>query len=179
MIRRVLVIAGLIFFASAGRADHLADRLKASGKPEMTLAGIRLTERTRLKDVIRLYGKPTRMKAWESSDPGFSSSYDYYWVKRALNLRVVVERLPGLESVGSIEVNEGTGGKIGRTGKGLRIGQSLNDLRRLYGHRYSLRDIPKLKIHDVMLQWRHKEYSLVATLDRHNRITGLSLCAPE
>jgi hypothetical protein len=53
MIRRIFQIAGIIFFAATVPADHLADRLPASGKPEMTLAGIHLTEHTRLKDVIR------------------------------------------------------------------------------------------------------------------------------
>jgi hypothetical protein len=183
MIRRTsLVLATiLIGFLSASRADHLPENLLARGKAETKLAGIRMNDRTRLADVIKLYGQPTRVESWESDEPNISSSYDYYWAKPGLNLHVQVERLPrripAWERVNLIEVGSGTSRKIGKTGRGLRIGQP--DLRRLYGRRFHLRNIPKRKIHDVMLQWREEEFSLVATLDRHNRIIGLSLSAPE
>ncbi|HEX7723595.1 MAG TPA: hypothetical protein VF397_15650 [Pyrinomonadaceae bacterium] len=100
-----------------------------------------------------------------------------------MNLHIVIEcpanELPEKGVVTMIEANAGTSRKIAITGRGLRIGQSLRDLERLYGHRYHVRYIPSRKIHDVALAWRQKEYTLVATLDRHNRITGLSLVAPE
>ena len=41
------------------KADHLPDRLLAAGKPEITLAGINL-KTSKLDDVIRMYGQPTR-----------------------------------------------------------------------------------------------------------------------
>ena len=185
MIRRVVVVsvAILIGFVSTNRADHLPDNLQARGRPETTLAGIRLTDRTKLADVIRRYGKPTKVKAWESDDSNISNSYDYYWVRPGLNLHVLVERLPrkipGWEYVSLLEVDSGTSRKIARTGKGLKVGDSLKDLKRIYGYRFKIRDNPKLKIHDVMIQWRREEYSLVATLDRQNRITSLWLSAPE
>ena len=185
MIRRLvaLLIASLIGFSSTGRADHLPENQQARGAPETRLAGIRLNDRTRLADVVRLYGQPTRVEAWESDDVNISGSYDYYWFRPGLNLHVLVERLPrklpGWEYVSLVEVYSGTSNKIARTGKGLRVGDSLNALRRAYGYRFKIRDIPKLKIHDVMVQWQREEYSLVATLDRRNKITGLSLSAPE
>ena len=182
-LRIMVILAGLVLFASISRADYLADRLPASGKPENKLAGTHLTERTRLREIIKRYGKPTRVKSWESGNPNWSNQYEYYWQKPGLNLRVVVERLPqkipAWEYISLIEANVGTSAKVGTTGRGLRIGQSLTDIRRLYGRRFKLRDIPKLKIHDVMFQWRQEEYSLVATLDSRNRIVGLSLSAPE
>ena len=173
----------LIGFAPISRADHLPDNLQARGKPETRLAGIHLTDHTKLSDVIKLYGPPTKVKASESDRPDFSSSYDYYWVRPGLNLHVLIERLPRKipewEYVSLVEVDSGTSRKIARTGKGLRVGDTLKDLKRIYGHRFKVRDIPKLKIHDVMVQWHREEYSLVAKLDRRNRIKSFGLSAPE
>jgi len=62
-LRIMVILAGVVLFASISRADHPADRLPASGKPENKLAGIYLTERTRLREIIKRYGKPTRVKS--------------------------------------------------------------------------------------------------------------------
>ncbi len=184
MIRRFVLplLISLAGLGSVGRADHLPDNLLAQGRPETRLARIDLKD-VELADIIRRYGKPNRVKAWESDRPDFSSSYDYYWLKPGLKLHVVVERLlrkdPNWEVVTLVEVTSGTSRKVGRTGRGLKLGDTLMDLKRVYGFRFKVRNIPKLKIHDVMIEWHREEYSLVATLDRHNRISGLTLVAPE
>ena len=174
LIATLLIGASLL---SSVRADHLADVLPAKGKTERQLAGIMLTEKTRLSDITRLYGKPTRHKAWESGNPKVSSQYEYYWIRAGLNLHVQIERWPGLERVSFVEVNA-VPRKVGGTGRGLRVGDTLRHLKRLYGSSFKVRDIPKLGIHDVMLQWR-SGYSLYANLDRNNRIISLGLSAPE
>jgi len=178
-----MLVVALVGCVSPSRADHLPTNILARGKPETKLAGISLTERNKLADVIKLYGRPTKVKTWKSDNPDVSTSYDYYWIRASLHLHVLVERLPrkipNWEYVSFIAVDSGTSRKIGRTGKGLRIGDYLRDLKRIYGHRLKIRDIPKLRIHDVMIQWHSEEYSLVATLDRRNKITGLGLSAPE
>jgi len=184
MIRRftLALLIGLVGLGNVGRADHLPDNLLARGRPETRLARINLKD-VKLADIIRRYGKPNRVKAWESDRPDFSSSYDYRWLRPGLKLHVVVERLPrkdpDWEVVTLVEVSSGTSRKVGRTGRGLKLGDTLSDLKRLYGFRFHERNIPKLKLHHVMIQWRREEYSLVATLDRHNRISGLTLVAPE
>ncbi len=179
----ITLVAILVGFVSTCRADHLPDNLQARGRPETTLAGIHLTEKTKLADVIKRYGKPTKVEGSESDDPNISSSYNYYWIKSGLNLHILVERLPrkipDWESVSLIEVDSGTSAKIASTGRGLKVGDSTKDLKRIYGSRIKMRDIPKLKIHDVMIQWHREEYSLLAALDRQNRITSLWLSAPE
>ena len=174
-----ILLLGLSGFCPLTHADHLPDELLAHGRPETRLAGIDL-RRAKLAGIIKRYGKPSSVKEWESGDPKVASSYDYYWNKHRLKLKVVIVRLPGLEYVSFVNVKgPKTLNQIGATGAGLKLGDSLSDLKRLYGHRFKERNIQKLKIHDVMIQWHPEEYSLVATLDRHNRITGLSLAAPE
>src|SRR5262249_38284221 len=105
---------------------------------------------------------------------------DYYWRLAKEKLHVLVVRSAGIEYIGLVEV-EGVGKSrlVGRTGRGLRIGDRLSDLIRIYGPKYKTRNIPKLKIHDVMVQWRAEEFSLVAELDKKDRITKLSLSPPE
>ena len=185
MIRRLvaLLAVSLIGLSSTSHADHLPDNLQARGTPETTLAGIHLTEHTKIADVIRLYGKPTEVKGSESDNPNIASSYDYYWIRPGLDLHVLVERLerkiPGWEYVSLVEVDVGTSRRVAKTGRGLKVGDSMKKLKRIYGNRFKIRDIPKLKIHDVMIQWRREEFSLVATLDEHGRITALALAAPE
>ena len=185
MMRRLIALLALslIGLSSTSSADHLDERLQARGTPETTLAGIHLSERTKIADVIRLYGRPTKREGSESDNPNVASSYDYYWIRRGLNLHVLVQRLPrrmpGWEYVSLVEVDYGTSRPVAKTGKGLRIGNSLKDLKRIYGNRFKVRDIPKLNIHDAMIQWRQEEYSLVATLDKRDKITALQLFAPE
>jgi hypothetical protein len=66
-----------------------------------------------------------------------------------------------------------------QTSRGLRIGDDLNDVRRIYGSRYKVRKIPSANIHEVMIQWRSQEFSLIVGLDQKGRIKSLSLSAPE
>jgi hypothetical protein len=182
--RRLIVLTlSLLAFGTIVRADHLPEHQQARGRPETKLAGVRLGERARLTDFIKLYGRPTKVKAWESTRSNFASSYDYYWVRPGLNLHVLVERLPikmpGWEYVTLVEVDYGTSRKIARTGKGVKIGDSLKDFKRAYGSRVRIDNNPKMNIHAATVQWHTEEYSLSADLDKRNRITAFSLYAPE
>jgi len=173
-----IVLLSSILLAPVCRADHLPSELQARGKPEKRLAGIHL-ERSKLADVIKMYGKPTKIEK-QPSPPDFDM-YDYYWNKPKAKLHLVVERGFGIgEHISLIEV-EGSldSGTIGRTGAGLRLGDNLADLRRIYGRRFKVRNIPELKTHGVMVQWRSEEYSLVVDLDRRGRIKKLLLLPPE
>jgi len=182
MIRIIGILAiSLIGFAFTSLADHLPDHLQARGRPETTLARINLRHAS-IRKIMRLYGQPSELKKHQPSLPNSAGSVDYYWRKSGLNLHVETffsDDQPKWESVVFVGVGGGTARKTGRTGAGLRLGDTLADLRRVYGRRYHLRDIPKFNIHDADVQWHREEFSLVATLDRHNRITALSLFAPE
>lgn len=170
----VLSILSLVSFVSVGYADHLASQAK--GKPEKTLAGITLG-RSKIADVIKLYGKPSKVTK-EPKPPNLNvvEMVHYYWVKGSTNLHILVAG----EYMSFIEVQGSPGAsRIVRTGRGLKIGDDLADVRRIYGPRYKVRNIPNLNIHDVMIQWREEEYSLVAYLDSKGKIKSLTLAAPE
>ncbi|HEU4835054.1 MAG TPA: hypothetical protein VFS90_11585 [Pyrinomonadaceae bacterium] len=157
-------------------ADHLEPKDQARGKPEKTLAGINL-DRSSISDVIKLYGKPSRVRK-EPKPPGLNvvDIHHYYWTRGSTKLHVVMYS----EYMGFIEVQGPPGSsRMVRTGRGLKIGDDLADVRRIYGPRFKVRNIPHLKIHDLMIQWRTKEYSLVAGLDQKGRIKSMVLSAPE
>ena len=174
----LMLAASIIAFASVSRADHLPYDLQAKGRPESRIAGIDM-KRARLTDIIRLYGRPSRVEGVDHHNPRIADSFNYYWVKPGLNLHVLIQRLPNLEYVSLIEVETGTSRKNGRTGAGLKLGDTLQDLKRVYGNRFKMWNNPKLKVHAVTLQWRREEFSLEAALDEHNRITAFTLAAPE
>jgi hypothetical protein len=181
--RRVVWILTIILAGSAsiGIADELPDELLARGRPETVLAGIDL-KHTTIEKIVKRFGKPTAEKRWEPAMPNSVGQIDYYWHKKGLDLHVGIQysnKEPDWKPVDRVEIGPGTSRQLGKTGAGLKLGDSLSDLRRLYGRRFHMRDIPKSKIHDVMIQWRREEYSLVATLDQRNRITSLTLVTPE
>jgi hypothetical protein len=172
----ILSIISLVAFVSVSYADHLASKDQAKGKPEKTLAGIRMG-RSKIADVIKLYGKPSKVTE-EPKPPNLNvpDTYHYYWLKGSTRLHVLMTG--GYMFLVEVQ-GPPSSSRLVRTGRGLKIGDDLADVRRLYGPRYKVRNIPNLKIHDVMIQWRTEEYSLVADLDPKGRIKSLSLSAPE
>jgi hypothetical protein len=173
ILRKVIlaILFGDLLFSVPVSADHLPEHLQARGKPEKTLAGIHL-DRTRLKDMIKLYGKPSRIDG------------DYYhWNKSGVNLRVLIYRRPETvsgEFIGLIEVQgRKAGSPIGRTGKGLRLGDSKADLKRLYGNKFNERKGGQPWNHVIHIQWRRVEISLIAEFDGDGRIKSLSLSPGE
>jgi hypothetical protein len=169
------VTLALIFLNTVSHADHLPPNLQARGNPEKRLARIHL-ERTKFADVIRMYGKPSKVS--KQPGPPEISLTDYYWRKGKGRLHVVMDRSYGMSQISLVEV-EGAMGSAGQTGAGLKIGDNLADLKRIYGPRYKVRNIPNLKIHDVMIQWSKQEFSLVAELDHRDKIIRLTLLPPE
>lgn len=161
-------------------ADHLPDNLQAKGRPERTLAGIRLG-RSKVADVIKMYGEPDCLIK-EERPPGYTDTYGYYWYKGDLTLILSVDHSKepaGNEYISMIEIKgSAADGMLGRTGAGVRLGAGFSQLRRIYGRRFQLRNIPEYNIHDVMYEWQ-SGYSLVAELDQENRIKSLSLFAPK
>jgi hypothetical protein len=174
---KLLVLFCFIFgsFVSVN-VDHLPASEQAKGKPEKILAGINI-ERSRISDIIKLYGKPAKV----SIDPKPSNLNvveirHYYWSKGSMTLHVAMYG----EYMGFIDVKGAPGSsQIVRTGRGLKIGDELAAVRRIYGPRFKVQNIPQLKIHNVGIQWRTQAYSLVADLDEKGKIKGLILMAPE
>ncbi len=131
-----------------------------------------------------MYGKPSEVqKEPKSTNLNVVDTYHYRWLKQGIKLHLVVFHFDDTrngEYIALVEI-EGSqaAGRQYRTGRGLKIGDGLADIKRIYGPRYKVSNLPTLNIHDVMIQWRVEEFSLVAELDKKGKITKLSLFAPE
>jgi hypothetical protein len=173
----------LIVSVPVSLADHLSPELQARGTPETRLAGVQLG-RGRVAGVIRKYGKPTKV-IHHPPPPGLKAvdAYEYFWTRPGMKLRLLADDRSGIKGGEYISLVEVEGsrafGAYGRTGKGLKLGDSLADLRRIYGRKYLESKKPELKFHDVMIQWRREEFSLIAEFDDKGRIKKLFLYAPE
>lgn len=181
-IRSVVLLTALLS-ASTCFADHLPPKDQSKGLPEKTLAGITL-DHTKVSDVIRKYGNPSEVqKEKNPPDSNVVDTYHYRWHKRGIKLHLAVFHFDETRNGEDIAVIEIEGSRptdrIYQTGRGLKIGDDLADVRRIYGPRYKLSNIPSLSIHNVEIQWRSEEYSLIAELDKKGRITKLSLFSPE
>ena len=173
----VASLISIVFFTGAARADHVPEHLLARGTPEKQLAGVHLESST-IADVIKKYGKPSKIEKQPSSSQ--FEMVDYYWDLAKSRLHVLVVFMGCTESISLIEVEEpGNSKRFAGTSRGLKIGDRLSDLRRIYGKRYAIRRIPRQKIHDVRLEWRDGGFSLVSELNKTGRIKKLSLIAPE
>ena len=86
--RNAGVVLSVLLFGTLCSADHLPPELQARGRPEKQLAQINL-EHTKLADVVRLYGKPSKVERQPSS-PDIVMR-DYYWTcaKGKLHLLIV------------------------------------------------------------------------------------------
>jgi hypothetical protein len=179
----VIGLTSMLLLASVGLADHLPPELQARGKPEKTLAGIHL-DRSKVSDVIKIYGAPSKAEMQSKpADLNVGDTYDYFWTKPGMKLHLIVYRGAHIvrgEYIALIEIERTKAkGSVGGTGSGLKLGDGLKDLRRIYGRRFEERKLPKLNIHDVMIQWRSEEISLVAVFDKQGKISKLSLMPPE
>jgi hypothetical protein len=161
----IALLPGLI-----ARAEHPPKNLLARGKPEKVLAGVHL-ERSRLSDVIRAHGEPSKVEG-----------DDYYWEKDGWKLHLVVYRGDGIRNGEYIAMIEVEGANVPRglnkTGRGLRLGDTMSAIRHIYGRKFEERNLPKRNIHDVTVQWR-EEVSLVAEFNGEGKIKNLRLFAPE
>lgn len=181
----------LLFSFLAGQvsayADHLPEHLLATGKPETTLAGISL-KTAKWSDVIRRYGHPTR----EERAPNNPTWTGYVWELPHAKLEVGVDRGGSSTRIEDIYVEGTANGRVGSTGRGLRLGAGLEALKRIYGNRFelhTLRNDPSEKRMEfsgvtvadqrATLQWRSEEFTLTVGFDAQGKVIAMWLILPE
>jgi hypothetical protein len=191
--RKIFGLALLLILAASAVADHLPEKSLARGKPETTLAGINL-ESTTLDEVLRKYGPPTRT----ITVPNNPQWTGYLWqtVETRLELDVTAGA-GGKHYLGGISVVRIGGGSApakassDATGSGLKLGDGLDALKRIYGSRFQLSrqpDIPAATSKPFLavpgsqtatVQWTPAEFTLTVGLNSGGRIVALRLQPPE
>jgi hypothetical protein len=191
--KKLLALCLLFVSGMVAIADHLPAKLQARGKPENTLAGINL-ERDTPDEVRRKFGPPTKtIKA--PNNPGWTG---YLWQTADTRLEVEVTKGRTRDYLGGITIVRMNGESSTSvwttlppsTGRGLKLGDTLDTLKKLYGNRLQLSKQapvpadtdPFLSVPGVetaVVQWSPIEFTLNAGFDNQGRIIALRLNPPE
>jgi hypothetical protein len=188
--KRFLTFALLVFAGFSAEGDHLPSRLLAYGAPETSLAGIDLRNGD-ADEVLKRLGAPTQ-KVTVPNNPQWTG---YLWDTPATRLEIEVTNGKGKNYLRRITlVRLGGGGSQVQlkesTGRGLKLDDTLETLKGIYGHRFLLsgqqpvaatvdpfREMPGVRT--ATLQWASLEFTLVAGLDVSGKIIALQLSPPE
>jgi hypothetical protein len=192
--KKLLLFAFLSMAASIWvRADHLPEKLMAVGNPEDTLAGINMRTST-FEDVLKEFGLPSK-KITVPNNPAWTG---YLWRSGDIQLEVEVTHGKSRDSVDTITVVHLIGvtsqaapnfGTVDSTGRGLKLGDSLDTLKRLYGSRFKVDNQdnvpddtqPFLSVpgsQTATIQWMKLDFTLTAGLDRNGKIVAMRLRLP-
>ena len=179
----------LLLAIGAARADHLLETLLAKGKPEVELARINL-ETSTLEDVIRHYGPPTQ-EVGAQNNPNWTG---YIWELPRAKLEVSVDRDQTGTQIDNIYIAGTIEGKDGLTGRGLKLGDTLTDLKRIYGNVFKLsapnknpshtRDLftgvqEKNEYQVATIQWQSWDFTLRVGFNAAGTIDAMWLILPE
>ena len=190
---RKLLLLALLLAANIAIADHLPESLMARGEPEDTLAGINLRTTT-ADEVMKKFGPPTR-KVTVPNNPAWTG---YLWSNQNTQLEVEVSRGRSrdyVETITVVRLNNTSPLSVNNlaeaeaTGRGLKLGDTLDTLKGIYGSRLKLDKQasvpadadPFLSMpgsQTATLQWRKLDFTLIAGLDSQGRIIALRLRPP-
>lgn len=166
-----LVISLSLLFAGPVLADHLPDNKLASGKGDTVLCGFD-PRFTPMKDILSKLGKPDRIDPW----PEDKLNFTYQWSRGPLTIEVntyhfyadYLNRPPVW-----IEVSGSDPEGFCKTGRGLKLGDSLADVRRLYGKRYGVTRTSKGE-QSITIQWEDEATIFVdLTKDGHVEVINI------
>lgn len=159
-------------------ADHLERREQATSKPEHILSGIDVYKTT-LKQVFVTYGKPTSKVDIppEGVKDGVGGERAYTWKKEEMRLIVGTAYHNKHESVCSVDVwGSAPGNRLGKSGRGLALGSTLQRQKALYGTRFFVSSGQIGKVKFLLLVW-HDGTQMVVDYDTTGRVSHLQLFA--
>jgi hypothetical protein len=153
-------LLALLLFPTVSSADHLPDRLVIQGQAETTLGGIDI-HRSTASSLLKTFGKP----ASDEKYPKTEEAREIIWAMEGFRIHATIN----VNDIAYAVDISGKPGSLAKTGSGLGLGQTLSDLKRIYGTRFSKRG------NDVTLQWRDGTEMRAKLLNA--RIVSLTLIA--
>jgi hypothetical protein len=164
-----LVVGFALLCAGSVRADHLPDNKQASGKADTVLCGFDPYS-TPMGDILSKLGKPDRIEPWKVNKVNVT----YWWSRGLLTIQANTYQFGDYMNKPpvSIEVNGSDPDGFCTTGRGLKLGDSLADVRRLYGKRYDVRSTGKGK-RTITIQWKD-ESTLLVDLTKSGHVEAIN-----
>lgn len=151
-----------VFLSSLCLAGHLPNNLMQRGKSDALLCGVDVYHTT-LADLRKRFGAPLSYKTY----PETKAHAEVIWEQEGSRIHVTAH-------TDNIAYGVDVSGKpspMAKTGRGLALGQSLADVKRIYGTRFLQRG------DDITLQWEDETELRVHLTS--GRITSLELVAGE
>jgi hypothetical protein len=134
-------------------------------------------EYTTLRTLTELYGRASQEHHFPALN-GAPLELEYRWKFKDGELRVFAFERSGREStIYSVEAFGTVPSDWSKTGKGLNLGGSLDDLRRIYGNRYQSGTLATNSLRWVFVQWK-TENELRVDFDNQGAICHMQLTAP-
>ena len=131
----LLLLAG----ATSLNADHLPESRVARGPAETTLAGIDI-HHSKAKQLIERLGKPASYKKY----PETEEAAEIVWNRDGTTIHATIN----VDDIAyAVEVS-GKPTPLVKTGKGLALGATVEDLKKTYGLRFAR------KANEIDLEWR-------------------------
>jgi hypothetical protein len=127
----VLVVG--LFVTATALGDDFIRRNSLHVHSETVLAGIDVHKNT-IAQAIEQFGKPSRVAVTPGTDTTFPVGV-YEWVTRTSSLRITVDEDAGKKIMSIDVVGEDRTFGMGTTGRGLRLGDTIGNARRIYGLR--------------------------------------------
>jgi hypothetical protein len=147
----ILVLAALVCPTLSG--DHLPENLLAEGPAERLMAGINI-EHTTIAEAVKTYGPPKREDHPDPDDPS-RGQRSYVWTMAGVRLEVGTWFQPGQESeITSVDISNAGRPPTWKTGRGLFLGGTIADVRRLYGPKFLEGHKVTTNARYVLIQWR-------------------------
>jgi hypothetical protein len=104
---------------------------QAPGQPETVLAGIDI-HHTTIPGIITLYGQPEGIYAAPAPYP--AGTKQYKWGRLTVTLKVLTEPTATGDAITAIQIDgDGDGKPISRTGRGLKLGDKAQSIKKIYG----------------------------------------------
>jgi hypothetical protein len=160
-------------------AEEMPREKRAHGRRETVLAGIDAARKS-LADIKRLYGPPDVVDK-TPTPPGYSE-IEYRWERPGRNRLAVRTRNEEGEPERLVEIDvwgEKPTGRLGRTGRGLALGDTLRSVERIYGRRYEvLRPAGPGRRLAIWIAW-DDDWNLHLDFDEHQRIDHIQVAKNE
>jgi hypothetical protein len=174
---KALLLALIVASSFPTSADHLPPSKLARGKDELVLAEVEIFK-TSIPTLIRKFGKPTEQRELSPATEGVIGERLYLWKKSNLTLQVGTNLATKPILKGSLSespnyvIVDGTDGTIGKTGRGLKLGDPCTAIATVYGTRYTK------KGRRISIQWESST-TLKIGCNENGLIDHIELLGPE
>jgi hypothetical protein len=147
--RSALVFLILCSILPNMKADHVPNSQMATGSEDSMLAGVDVNKDP-IERILKSFGKPASIREDTPATEGVHGTRTYLWKKPhvIVTLGTFFSDKPDLPDVPFYVSVYGTDGSLGRTGRGLKLGDAYGDILHHYGNHF------RKQGSTVMIEWK-------------------------